>query len=85
MLATLDKTKQVTDTLRQSFSESMDGYWYPMDPGTPLVRIQVASSGYCIERRRNGNTPWMPIVTAELPEFDANAFQTWRSRWPMVA
>lgn len=85
MLATLDKTKQIKDALRESFSEAQDGYWYPMDAGTPLVRVQVAVSAYSVERRRNERSSWMPIVTADLAEFDLAAFRQWRTRWPMAA
>lgn len=84
MLATLEKTRTIKDALRESFNESLDGYWYPMEPGIPLVRIQVANSGYSVERRRNERSAWMPIVTAELAEFDAAAFRQWRAQWPMT-
>ena len=77
--------EQMKDILSQTFSEDLDGYWTPDLPGLPLVRIQVAASGYQIERRRNTDSPWMPIVTADIAEFDTAAFRQWQTRWPMVA
>lgn len=77
----------VREVIRESFKEDLsDGYFYPVEPGTPLVRIQLAVTGYSIERRRNSRTanPWMPIVTADLAEFDAGAFRAWRSHYRMV-
>lgn len=76
----------IEDVIRESFVlNDLDGFWYPVESGIPLVRIQVASTGYQIQRRRNVDSPWMPIVTAETAEFDASAFRQWRMRWQMVA
>ena len=78
------QTETFRDTLEESFAEGIDGYWYPMEPGTPLVRVQFAPSGYSVERRRNDRNPWMPIRTATYDEFEPNAWRTWRERWAMV-
>lgn len=86
MLATLDNTQVIKDVLRESFSApGQDGFWYPMEAGIPLVRVQVANSGYSIERRRNERSSWMPIVTRETQDFDPASFRQWRSHWPMTA
>lgn len=76
---------EIREILSRSFQEGIDGYWMPDEAGTPLVRVQIAESGYQIERRRTGTSPWAPIVTATLTEFDATAFSQWRTNWPMVA
>lgn len=89
MLATThdiqSQARVIKDVIAESFVENVDGFWYPIEPGTPLVRIQVAVTGYQIQRRRNERNAWMPIVTAETAEFDAGAFRSWRERWPMTA
>lgn len=79
------RTDTFRETLNESFTENLDGYWYPIEMGTPLVRVQFAESGYSVERRRNERNPWMPIVTATMDEFDPAAWRQWRTRWPMVA
>ncbi len=77
---------RITDALRESFThDAVDGYWYPMDGGTALVRIYTGGNGYMIERRRNGATAWAPIVVAEFAEFDAAAFRAWRTSYPMTS
>lgn len=86
MLITLSNDTRLTDVLRESFThDAIDGYWYPMDGGTPLVRIYVGGNGYMIERRRNATSAWAPIVVAEYAEFDPAAFRSWRSTYPMTA
>jgi hypothetical protein len=84
MLA-LNTTDTLIEVVRESFRQEQDGYFYPIEPGTSLVRVYVASASYTIERRRNDRSPWMPIVTADVAEFDANTFRIWRSRWAAVA
>jgi hypothetical protein len=84
MLA-LNTTDTLTEVVRESFRQDQDGYFYPVEPGTPLVRVYVASDSYTIERRRNAASPWMPIVTADVAEFDPTAFRIWRSQWTVVA
>lgn len=76
---------QVAEVVEESFEQDLtDDFWYPMEPGTPLVRIQIADSGYQIQRRRKADSPWMPIVTADTAEFDVDGFRLWRDRWPLV-
>lgn len=87
MLTTVQNTARATveDTLRESFNFDMaQGYWLPVEPGNPLVRISVHDSGYMVERRRNTRSAWMPIVTAHLAEFDSTSFRRWRSSYPVV-
>lgn len=78
----------VRDTLSESFVlDERDGYFYPVEQSaeTPaLARIYVAAGSYCIERRRNAESPWMPLVTADVVEFDPTAFRAWRGNWPVV-
>lgn len=84
MLAVASHTTRLIDTLSESFRESGDGFWYPIESGVPLVRVSVGGNGYQIERRRNDRCPWMPIVTANVAEFDPTAFRVWRSNWKAV-
>lgn len=77
-------TDVLKDTLSESFQESLDGYWYPLEPGVPLVRVQVGGGAYSVERRRDERTSWMPITTMDVAEFDPVAFRIWRERWQMV-
>lgn len=80
------RTDALKDTLRESFREdALGGYWYPVEPGTPLVRVSVGGGSYFIERRRNAKSPWLPIVTADVAEFSVSAFRTWRERYALVA
>lgn len=81
----LTRNQTMQDTIRESFREGSDGFWYPMEKGTPLVRLQFAASGYQIQRRRDVSNPWLPVVTADVAEFDPHAFRLWRERWPAVA
>lgn len=85
MLAIANDTDRLKDTIRESFVQNeIDGYWYPVEPGTPLVRIYVAAGSYLIERRRHAGSPWMPLVTAHTAEFDSAAFRSWRANWRAV-
>lgn len=86
MLAVRDAT--ITDTLRESFVLSAeDGYWYPGEAqsGRSLVRVIVADSGYCVERRRSLGSPWAPIAAVAIAEFDARLFRGWRQSVRAVA
>lgn len=87
MLATLTPTNRFRDSLVESFNSAPDGYWYPAegDASNALVRIQYGGGSYSIERRRGLTSPWVPVVTADLAEFDAANFSRWRVAWPMVA
>lgn len=86
MLTVTHTTALVTDVLRDSFAhDAASDYWFPMEPGTPLVRVYVTASGYQIERRRDATSPWIPLVAAALSEFDAQAFRAWRASYPVVA
>jgi hypothetical protein len=79
MLAVRDNT--IHEVLRESFVQSAeDSAWYPVEaqPGRSLVRVQVADSGYCVERRRSLDSPWAPIATVPIAEFVPAAFRTWR-------
>lgn len=80
-----NRSEILRDTIAESFRAGTDGFWYPMEQGTPLVRIQFGGDGYEIQRRRNVASPWMPIVTANIAEFDATSFRLWRTNWPVVA
>jgi hypothetical protein len=76
------------DTIAESFAESNDGYWYPIEatPATPaLVRIILAESGYCVERRRGVESAWLPVAVVHTGEFNAAHFRTWRRSWRMVS
>ncbi len=77
-------TNTIRDTIRESFVESFDGFWYPIEPGTPLVRVQLAPGSYQVQRRRRVTSAWTPVVTANAAEFDPAAFRIWRSSWPAV-
>jgi hypothetical protein len=80
MLAVRDNL--ITDVLNESFVQSIeDSAWYPMEaqPGRALVRVHVAPSGYCVERRRKLTSSWMPIATVAAHEFDPEAFRAWRA------
>jgi hypothetical protein len=74
----------LTDVISESFRENLDGFWYPMESGTPLVRIYLGGGAYQILRRRNEASPWLPIVTAQAAEFDPHAFRIWRSSYSVV-
>lgn len=85
MLTAIRNDTRITDVLRESFTlDALDGYWYPMDGDSPLVRVYVGGNGYMIERRRNARSAWLPIVTAEFAEFDPAAFRAWRHAYPMI-
>jgi len=84
MLA-LSPTDTLTEVVRESFRQEQDGYFYPVEPGTPLVRVYIARDSYTIERRRNAQSPWMALVVAAVEEFDPTAFRTWRAHWGVVA
>ncbi len=86
MLTALRIDTSLTDVLRESFThEAIDGYWYPMDAGEPLVRVYVGGNGYMVERRRNVGSAWLPVVTAEFADFDPDAFRVWRAAYRMTA
>lgn len=83
MPAVLNRTFQ--DILSESFTlNAADGYWYPVEPGIPLVRVIANSESYCVERRRNARGSWLPIAAVVISEFDPAAWRTWRANWPMV-
>jgi hypothetical protein len=78
----------ITDVLAESFVESVDGYWYPIeasDEHPALVRVIVAESGYCVERRARIASYWVPVATVPVAEFNPSAFRTWRRSWNCVA
>jgi hypothetical protein len=80
MLAT--RYNPITEVLRESFVQSpVDAVWYPAEaqPGRALVRVHVAESGHCVERRRRLTSPWMPIATVAAHDFDPAAFRAWRA------
>lgn len=78
-------TYSIRDVILESFTEdATDGYFYPQEPGTPLVRVYLGGDGYVIERRRNSRGDWYPVVTARVEEFDPQAFRVWRTAWPVV-
>lgn len=77
--------QRVLDVILETFNEDPDGYLYPMDPGEPLVRVQATSGGWCVERRRNPGTPWMPIATGKVAEFDPASFRAWRAGFPLIS
>lgn len=81
---TLTQKAQVRDVLAESFVEELDGFWYPVEPGAPLVRVYLSGGGYMIERRRTPQVAWSPIVTAALAEFSPESFRDWRARYPMA-
>ena len=78
----------VTDKVRQvvleSFEEHSDGFFYPMGGETPLVRVQAATGGWCVERRRNQDDPWMPIASGTISEFDPGSWRSWRIAFSMT-
>lgn len=86
MLATITRTQEFRDVMLESFIEAPDGYWYPIEGASDraLVRVQFGGDAYSIERRRNLGSPWLPVVTAELAEFDLGVFRRWRNQWPMI-
>lgn len=76
------------DALSESFNRSADGYWYPVEApveGAALVRVIVAESGYCVERRASIQAHWLPVATVPVAEFNPATFRTWRRSWRMVA
>jgi len=78
----------ITDVLAESFVESVDGYWYPIeasDEHAPLVRVIVAESGYCVERRARVQSFWVPVATVPVAEFNPASFRIWRRNWNCVA
>jgi hypothetical protein len=86
LTATVDT--RITDVLAESFALSNDGYWYPIEasPERPaLVRVIVAKSGYCVERRREVGVAWLPVATVTTAEFHPPAFRRWRAAWRMTA
>ena len=70
--------------LLSGFRMSGDGWLYPQGQ-KPLVRIQVRSGQYAMERRRTPDSVWMQIVTASVHEFDQPAFEAWVDSWPLTA
>lgn len=89
LVASHSRTEVVKDTLSESFElDQFDSYFYPVErsPRSPaLARVIVGGGAYSIERRRNVDSAWMPIVTADVVEFDPGAFREWRKSWPVVA
>lgn len=79
----------ITETFRtklgESFFEAYDGFWYPRQSGTPLVRIQVNGAVYRVFRRRSEDTPWVQLVEARIETFDRSIFSTWVAKWRLVA
>ena len=74
-----------TEVLTDRFSRHEDGYWYPKQAGTPLVRVAIADSGiYSIERRRNTRTAWVLLVEGLVNDFDAESFGTWADSFALV-
>lgn len=73
------------ETLEQTgFILHGDGWFYPSLPTRSLVRISVFGGQYQIWRRpRVDRDGWMLIVTADVEDFDADAFNAWRSTWPL--
>jgi hypothetical protein len=85
-MAITQRAHTVRDVIRESFVESNDGYFYPVEAGEPLVRVTLGSDGsYCVERRSSVDSGWLPIVVAPVSEFDASTWRGWRRSWPMAA
>ena len=74
----------IQSTIQKSFTLFDDGYWYPTDSGTALVRIQVDNDEYRIFRRRYRESEWVRLVSAPLIEFNPGAFEEWVARWPLT-
>lgn len=75
---------QLYAALVERFSQGSDGFWYPIQPGRPLVRLEVSGSRYRIDRRATPDQPWMSLVEGVNGDFDAEAFKTWADDFPLV-
>lgn len=81
---TLDHTEAVLAVVTDYFEPH--GYWlHPKSDRPALVRVRVIDGRYIVERRRKPHTEWVPLVDADVAEFDADAFRTWVANWPLVA
>jgi hypothetical protein len=81
---TLDRTGEVLAVVTEYFEPC--GYWlHPKSDRPALVRVQVAGGRYVVHRRRKPHTAWVPLVDADVAEFDADSFRTWVANWPLVA
>jgi hypothetical protein len=80
----LTMTDSLLAVLNETFTEDLDGYFYPGPKERSLVRVQVGGGAYSVERRRNARTPWLPVSTALVDEFDARLWREWRERWPQL-
>jgi hypothetical protein len=86
-LATQERTGGALYTaLVERFAKQSDGYWYPVQRGTPLVRISESEDGiYQIHRRRTPNSDWFILARGLVGDFDAESFGTWADSWDLVA
>lgn len=78
-------TEALVHHLDETFFKAYDGLWYPRQSGEALVRLEVGVTHYRIFRRRSPETPWMLLVESRVEEFDKDNFNTWASRWQLVA
>lgn len=83
-IAELSPAEQLETSLHERFVQLSDGRWYPLDRGTPLVRITVTDGFYRIERRRSMATVWMPLVDAKVAEFDRSTFLEWANAFKLA-
>lgn len=82
MTATLVHTTQ--DAIARHFAPGDDGFWYPRAEGIALVRVAVDHMHCQVQRRRRPETPWLPIATMRVEEFDPSAFNVWCESWVLV-
>lgn len=85
LTAHVSRESQVQSEILRHFDyNAQDGWFYPRG-GRPLARVSVHVGTVRVQRRRRAQGAWMPILTASVDQFDAEAFAMWRAHWPLVA
>lgn len=73
----------IKDSLHElGFRQLIDNRWYPAEIEDSLVRVQVTTSEYRIERRTGDS--WIMVVEAIVSDFDPRAFKRWASSWDLT-
>lgn len=84
MTTHLVEIKVVEALIAAGFREH-EGWFYPAgDPSRAAVRLSVYGGQYQIWRRRKLTSSWMVIATSDVEDFSAEAFDTWRTAWPLT-